>query len=131
MGMRRKLAAGAVSLSAALAFTGTAPMATATAAGQCPYSGSHPELEYDDGQNYSAAVKHAQCLWNVNNAKSGGESRLAEDGLFGWGTRSFIWRIQYACGIDTDYIIGPQTWKCLHLDESPNPKSVSGVWPVG
>lgn len=38
--------------------------------------------------------------------------------------------IQSACGITVDGIIGPKTWKCLHPDQSPNPKYKEGVWPV-
>ncbi|MGQ4728419.1 peptidoglycan-binding domain-containing protein [Streptomyces sp. Ju416(a)] len=143
MNVRMRLGATAAALGSLFAFAGTTPSnavaqeagtATSTAvpaAGQCPYSGSHPQLEYDDGRKYSAAVKHAQCMFNVNNVKAGGKKWLVEDGYFGWNTRSAIWRIQYACNIDTDYIVGPKTWKCLHLDEKPNPVAEpTGIFPV-
>lgn len=144
MSVRVRLAATVAATGAVLALAGAAPSsasaleadsalsAAQVAAGQCPYGGSHPELEFDWGDNYSAAVKHAQCLWNVNNANSGGKTRISVDGYFGADTRGAIYAIQTACGIDNDGIIGPNTWKCLHLDQSPNPAFLGyGTWPLG
>lgn len=90
------------------------------ASGQCPYSGGHPLLSRRlSGNRYSEPVKHAQCLWNVQNAY--GSGRIAEDGWFGSNTEMAIYRIQSACGITQDGAIGPDTWRCLHPDQSPNP----------
>ncbi|MEV0528907.1 peptidoglycan-binding domain-containing protein [Streptomyces sp. NPDC050439] len=74
-------------------------------AGTCPYSGSHPEL-------------------------TRGRKLTNQDGYFGSDTYSAMRRIQSACGITVDGIVGPKTWKCLHPDQSPNPKYKEGVWPV-
>jgi peptidoglycan hydrolase-like protein with peptidoglycan-binding domain len=97
-------------------------------AGTCPYSGSHPELTRSDA--YSSAVKHAQCLWNTQNDLHGGRKLINEDGYFGSDTYAAMRRIQSACGITVDGIVGTNTWKCLHPDQSPNPKYKEGVWPV-
>ncbi|GGV65991.1 hypothetical protein GCM10010277_73490 [Streptomyces longisporoflavus] len=98
------------------------------AAGTCPYSGSHPELSRSD--SYSSAVKHAQCLWNTQNSLHGGRKLINQDGYFGTETYSAMHRIQRACGITADGIVGPDTWECLHPDQYPNPRYREGVWPV-
>lgn len=116
------------SSSSASAETGVEQGEVHTAAGQCPYSGGHPQVS--EGRSYSSAVKHAQCLWNVQNKKSGGKNQITEDGYFGPATKTAMWQIQGACGLKADGIVGPKTWKCLHLDQSPNPGDGAGVWPI-
>lgn len=97
------------------------------ASGQCPYGGGHPNVSrgLNEG-SYSAVVKHAQCLWNVQNAT--GTMRILEDGYFGSSTQAAMFRIQSACGIRNDGVVGPDTWRCLHPDQNPNPGGVG--WPI-
>ncbi|MGW0903417.1 peptidoglycan-binding domain-containing protein [Streptomyces sp. NPDC002853] len=138
MRIRLKTGSAAVALGAVVALGGASNSAPAAGevelgrvlpvAGTCPYSGSHPELTRSEA--YSSAVKHAQCLWNTQNGLHGGRKLINQDGYFGSDTYSVMRKIQSACGITVDGIVGPKTWKCLHPDQSPNPKYKEGVWPV-
>lgn len=100
--------------------TPDAASSTVGALGGCNYSGSHPELR--PSNSYSAAVKHAQCLHNI---QAPARYDITVDGYFGQLTTIAIKRIQTKCAIDSDGIIGPDTWKCLHPDQVPNP-----YWPA-
>ncbi|MFH9144233.1 peptidoglycan-binding protein [Streptomyces albus] len=134
MRLRGKIAACAVAGAAALAgLTVTASGASATSTATtapaiasaalapaavpdetpCPYSGAHPTLWYTDT---GSAVRHAQCLINLYGYG------VAEDGIFGDGTRSAVRDLQRRCGITVDGMVGPNTWNCLHPDKSPNPR---------
>lgn len=86
--------------------------------GPCNYSGDHYTLRYDPN-TYRSAVEHAQCLWNQRASII--DRSISEDGYFGPETLSAIYDIQEACGIDVDGIVGPDTWGCLHADQTPNP----------
>ncbi|MEU3727966.1 peptidoglycan-binding domain-containing protein [Streptomyces sp. NPDC033538] len=138
MRIRLKIGSAAVALGAVAALVSSAnsaPVAGETelgrvlpVAGTCPYSGSHPELTRSD--SYSSAVKHAQCLWNTQNDLHSGRKLINQDGYFGADTYKAMRLIQSACGITVDGIVGPDTWRCLHPDQSPNPKYKPGVWPA-
>ncbi|MFJ1701277.1 peptidoglycan-binding protein [Streptomyces sp. NPDC088252] len=93
----------------------TAPAIASTAAAEtpCPYSGGHPNLYYTDT---GSAVRHAQCLINLYGYG------VAEDGIFGAGTRTAVRDLQSRCQITVDGMVGPNTWNCLHPDKSPNPR---------
>lgn len=76
----------------------------------CPYRGGHQTLRQG---SQGAAVKHLQCLLN----KVWGYGTKI-DGIFGPKTRSAVVAHQKDCHITRDGVVGPVTWKRLHLDST-------------
>ncbi|MEU0884356.1 peptidoglycan-binding domain-containing protein [Lentzea sp. NPDC005914] len=84
------------------------PTTEVSAAAPCPYSGIHPVLQNgSDG----GAVKHLQCLLRL-----WGYTAVAVDGHFGPITESAVEAHQRDCKIQRDGVVGPETWRHLHLD---------------
>lgn len=84
------------------------PPAEVSAAAPCPYSGIHPVLQNgSDG----GAVRHLQCLLRL-----WGYTSVAVDGHFGPITESAVEAHQRDCRITADGVVGPETWRHVHLD---------------
>ncbi|QTE02985.1 peptidoglycan-binding domain-containing protein [Streptomyces cyanogenus] len=105
------LGSAAVTAGPAVASPASVPAAPASESA-CSYDGAHPYLYPGDP---GKAVAHAQCLLNLYGR------RLQVDGQFGPATKAAVIWAQGRCHIDTDGIVGPKTWDCLHPDKSPNP----------
>lgn len=106
-------AGGMVVATTSPAQAGTAPGDVSIAA-PCGYNGGHPTLSTG---STGPAVSHAQCLLRM-----WGWTNVAQDGDFGPITRDAVMAAQDACGIAVDGVVGPNTWRCLHPDEAPNPR---------